>query len=77
LCFPVITIGKITVFEIHIYIALIKDFVSLTANIPMWGGVHSTRECRWRRDFPRAPIQTGAGVHPASCTMGTGSHFQR
>jgi hypothetical protein len=25
---------------------------------------------RWR-DFP--PVQTGPGVHPASCTMGTGS----
>jgi len=23
------------------------------------------------RDFP--PVQTGPGVHPASCTMGTGS----
>jgi hypothetical protein len=25
----------------------------------------------WGRDFP--PIQTGPGVHPASCTMGTSS----
>ena len=28
-------------------------------------------EFRWVRDFP--PVQTGPGVHPASCTMGTGS----
>ena len=28
-------------------------------------------ESRWGRDFP--PIQTGAGAHPSSCTMGTGS----
>jgi len=28
-------------------------------------------ESRWGRDFP--PVQTGAGAHPASCTMGTGS----
>ena len=28
-------------------------------------------ESRWGRDFP--PVQTGPGVHPASCTMGTGS----
>ena len=25
-------------------------------------------ESRWGRDFP--PVQTGAGAHPASCTMG-------
>jgi len=31
----------------------------------------SAIEFRWGRDFP--PIQTGPGVHPASCTMGTGS----
>ena len=28
-------------------------------------------ECLWRRDFP--PVQSGPGVHPASCKMGTGS----
>jgi len=28
-------------------------------------------ESRWWRDFP--PVQTGPGVHPASCIMGTGS----
>ena len=28
-------------------------------------------ESRWGRDFP--PVQTGPGVHPASCKMGTGS----
>jgi len=28
-------------------------------------------ESRWGRDFP--PVQTGPGVHPAFCTMGTGS----
>jgi len=28
-------------------------------------------ESRWGRDFP--PIQTGPGVNPASCKMGTGS----
>jgi len=28
-------------------------------------------ESRWGRDFP--PVQTGAGVYPASCKMGTGS----
>jgi hypothetical protein len=26
----------------------------------------------WGRDFP-APVQTGSGAHPASCTMGPGS----
>ena len=29
-------------------------------------------ESRWRARFS-APVQTGLGVHPASCTMGTGS----
>jgi len=29
-------------------------------------------ESRWKRDF-FAPVQTGPGPHPASCTMGTGS----
>ena len=29
-------------------------------------------ESRWGRDFP-APVQTGPGSQPASCTMGTGS----
>ena len=29
-------------------------------------------EYRWRARFS-APVQTGPGVHPASCTMGTGS----
>ena len=29
-------------------------------------------ESRWRRDF-FAPVQTGPGAHPVSCTMGTGS----
>jgi hypothetical protein len=29
-------------------------------------------ESRWGRDFS-APVQTGPGAHPASCTMGTGS----
>jgi len=28
-------------------------------------------ESRWGRDFP--PVQTGPGVHPASCKTGTGS----
>ena len=28
-------------------------------------------EPRWGRDF--APVQTGPGAHPASCTTGTGS----
>jgi hypothetical protein len=27
-------------------------------------------ESRWGRDFP-TPVQTGPGIHPASCTMGT------
>ena len=30
-------------------------------------------ESRWERDFS-APVQTGPGAHPASCTMGTGSY---
>jgi hypothetical protein len=29
-------------------------------------------ESRWRARFS-APVQTGPGAHPASCTMGTGS----
>jgi hypothetical protein len=29
-------------------------------------------ESRWGRDFS-APVHTGPGTHPASCTMGTGS----
>ena len=29
-------------------------------------------ESRWRRDFS-APVQTGPGCQPASCTMDTGS----
>jgi hypothetical protein len=29
-------------------------------------------ESRWGRDFS-APVQTGPGAHPASCTVGTGS----
>ena len=29
-------------------------------------------ECRWGATFS-APVQTGPGAHPASCTMGTGS----
>jgi len=29
-------------------------------------------EYRWGRDFP--PVQTGPGVHSASCTIGTGSY---
>ena len=28
-------------------------------------------ESPWGQDFP--PVQTGAGAHPAACTMGTGS----
>ena len=28
-------------------------------------------ESRWRRDFS-APVQTGPGAQPSSCTMGTG-----
>jgi len=28
-------------------------------------------ESWWGQDFP--PVQNGLGVHPASCTMGTGS----
>ena len=31
-------------------------------------------EFRWGRDFP--PVQTGPGVHPASCKMGTGSFLK-
>ena len=30
-------------------------------------------DSRWGRDFS-APVQTGPGAHPVSCTMGTGSH---
>jgi len=29
-------------------------------------------EFRWGRDFS-SPVQSGPGVHPASCTVGTGS----
>ena len=29
-------------------------------------------ESRWEARFP-APVQTGPGAHPGSCTMGTGS----
>ena len=29
-------------------------------------------ESRWEARFP-APVQTGPGAHPASCTIGTGS----
>ena len=29
-------------------------------------------ECRWGARFS-APVQTGPGAHPDSCTMGTGS----
>jgi len=29
-------------------------------------------ESRWEARFS-APVQTGTGAHPASCTMGTGS----
>ena len=29
-------------------------------------------ESRWEARFP-APVQTGPGTHPASCTIGTGS----
>ena len=29
-------------------------------------------EYRWEARFP-APVQTGPGAHPASCTMGTGA----
>ena len=29
-------------------------------------------ESRWRSRFS-APVQTGPGTHPSSCTMGTGS----
>jgi hypothetical protein len=29
-------------------------------------------EYRWEARFP-APVQTGPGAHPASCTMGSGS----
>jgi hypothetical protein len=29
-------------------------------------------ESWWGRNFP-APVQTGPGAHPASCTMGIGS----
>jgi len=36
----------------------------------LWAG-RSGIESRWGRDFP--PVQTGPGVHTASCKMGTGS----
>ena len=32
-------------------------------------------ESRWKREFPHL-VQTGPGVHPASCTMGNGSVFR-
>jgi len=31
-------------------------------------------ESRWGARFS-APVQTGHGAHPASCTMGTGSYY--
>ena len=34
-------------------------------------GYRNRIESLWGRDFP--PVQTGPGVHPASCIMGTGS----
>ena len=36
----------------------------------LWTG-RSGIESRWGRDFP--PVQTGPGVYPASCKIGTGS----
>jgi len=38
--------------------------------VTKWAG-RSGIESRWGPDFP--PVQTGPSVHPASCTMGTGS----
>jgi hypothetical protein len=61
-------------------------FRSSTHDITLWSkfllflvfrwtgyGLHSLGiESRWGEKFS-TPVQTGSGVHPASCTMGTGS----
>ena len=53
----------------NILITLIHNgsSVSIVTGYGLYGpGIES----RWGRDFS-APVQTGPGAHPASCTMGT------
>ena len=56
------------IWYIHIYI---HTYIYVYICIYIRAGRPSGIESRWRRDFP--PVQTGPGVHPASCKMGTGS----
>ena len=35
--------------------------------------IYATEECSDIFTYATAPVQTGPGAHPTSCTMGTGS----
>ena len=59
-----------TVSEKRIYIYIYGPGSSVGVATELRAG-RSGIEFLWGRDFP--PVQTGSGVHPASCKMGTGS----
>ena len=54
--------------RIHIHICGPGSSVGIVTELRVG---RSGIESRWGRDFP--PVQTGSGVQPASCKMGTGS----
>ena len=61
-----------------IYLTMCEDDVGRDSVIGIAGryGLRGKKiESRWGVRFS-APVLTGPGTHPASCTMGTGSLFQ-
>jgi len=53
----------------HLVFCELGGIVDMTTGFELEGpGIES----QWRRDFSAA-VQTGLGIHPASCRMGTGS----
>ena len=66
------SIRPVSSFEIPSYSSFISEPGSVVGIVTGYGLDGPGIESRWGARFS-APVQTGPGAHPASCTIGTGS----
>jgi len=69
---PFNTYGTVTLNELIYYLSCVVCGLGSSVGIATGYGLHGPGiESRWGPRFS-APVQTGPGAQPASCTMGTG-----